>query len=128
METDRELLELAAKAVGIATDWPAAHARFIGNHAPLWFHSDSRDHPMCRQPNRMGNVPWNPLADDGDCARLETALSLELLWHPDGVQVGRRRDPTACFQFFKDHKGDRNATRRHTSVSAAAEIGKASNV
>lgn len=69
--TDYELLTLAAKAAGIVVGiGPYVQARFIGAHAQLWFHSDARQHPMCRQPNRPGNVPWNPLADDGDALRL----------------------------------------------------------
>lgn len=50
MKTDRELLELAAKAAGYGEpfDWPCYHG------------------------------PWNPIQDDGDALRLAVKLGIEL--------------------------------------------------
>lgn len=68
METDRELLELAAKAAGIAcdekgpyTESPCIQSEFgRGN----WIENVRRD--------------WAPLADDGDAMRLAVKLSIHL--------------------------------------------------
>ncbi len=59
MKTDRELLELAAKAAGLGVKWEQAHSCFwieMGQGLPI-------NH-------------WNPLADDGDAFRLMVRLSL----------------------------------------------------
>jgi len=77
--TDKEMLELAAKAAGIEI---GAHARFIGDHPGLYFHNDARNHPMCRKPNTPGNVEWNPLTDDGDALRLAVKLGLAVVPYP----------------------------------------------
>lgn len=66
---------------------------------------------------------WAPLADDGDCARLEAALETEIQWHVDGVQASRRQNQTAVFCWYADHE-DKNAARRAASVGFAAEIGR----
>ena len=99
---DRELLELAAKAVGY--DYKPKNGAIV-----------------------VGGIPanWNPLTDDGDALRLAVKLELQLrLRHsenavsvygsPDGrVDEADRADPCA-------------ATRR-AIVRAAAEIGKVAN-
>lgn len=76
--TDRELLELAAKAAGI--DVTAVVADGI--------------------PHRFGGGYWNPLTDDGDALRLAVRLSL-LEEHPDfayklAEESGHPHDPTAA--------------------------------
>lgn len=129
--TDRELLELAAKAAGIVL---GEHARFIGDHPQPWFHNDSRKHPMCRKPNRAGNVPWAPLADDGDALRLAARLRLDInhgspLDNSSYVSVSRCgiemvRDPIDVVEEFDGEVGRAEATRR-AIVRVAAEIGRA---
>lgn len=57
--TDRELLELAAKAAGIEVTGCVADGI----------------------PHRFGGGYWNPLTDDGDALRL--AVKLNLLWKTD---------------------------------------------
>jgi hypothetical protein len=117
MSADRELLELAAKAVGYIDD-----ATTDGNEHGL-HKGDNEDSPnpfYVVGPD--GWVDWNPLTDDGDCARLEAALLIELLWHEGGVQAGRRKDAFAVYDDF--HKLDRNAVRRRVVVETAARIGK----
>ena len=59
-ETDRELLELAAKAAGIEYD-------FI---CPTGVH--------CGDASTMRDYFWNPLTSDGDALRL--AVKLDILW------------------------------------------------
>lgn len=101
--TDRELLELAAKAAGytnplygeLSGDAPVLYLQTIGI--------------------------WNPLGDDGDEARLEAALQLHVTWHPaqETVTVG-----TATITDSRPYGSDRQAARRYAGVCVAAEIGK----
>lgn len=95
--TDRELLELAAKAVG-----------YERNSA-----------------GPIGPCEWNPLEDDGDALRLAVDLSLSLC--TDGVasvsastcyQHGNR----LVTQAVSD--SDKRAATRRAIVRAAAEIGR----
>lgn len=92
--TDRELLELAAKAAG------------------LWDYK-----------NDCIDVPWSARNDDGDCARLESALGIHVTWHSDGVVCGKRI--WQAIEMFDAHGGDKQAARRMASLRVAAEIGKA---
>ena len=124
-DTDRELLELAAKAAGIVL---GEHARFIGDLPQLWFYNDSRKHPMCRKPSRPGNVPWAPLADDGDALRLAVKLNLAVVFHPALNQALCRPYwaldmDKECREDGEKHADPYAATRR-AIVRAAAEIGR----
>lgn len=58
--TDRELLELAAKAAGMSP------ASFDGKNVG-WY-----------DPQRGTTGSWNPLADDGDAFRLMVALGIQV--------------------------------------------------
>ena len=101
--TDRELLELAAKAAGISKEWDG-----VG-----W--------------------QWNPLTDDGDALRLAVKLKMKVecmsaqsaartfdncfagcVDHSDSQQYAKR-----------DFNPDPYAATRRAIVRAAAEIGKA---
>jgi hypothetical protein len=113
---DRELLELAAKAigqkiVGIVQAGFSDSAKIIGV-----FLDDGKD-------------SWNPLTDDGDVARLEATLSLSLQWDARGVLVGGTITSDGDvvggeYEAFHKHL-DKNAARRRATVLAAAAIGKA---
>ena len=109
MKTDRELLELAAKAAGISNLRGA----------------DSTHHCYYLRYDETP-VRWNPLTDDGDCARLEATLSLNVSWYPAMVLVGTEISTPAspaCAEYFDQHNGDKNAARRRASTRAAADIG-----
>jgi hypothetical protein len=105
--TDREMLELAAKAAGVPLSWPydpATYARFDG--VPP------------RRTDTWEN--WNPLADDGDALRLAVKLMLR-------IDV----DKTACVVFHtwkeiaKESVGtDPLAATRRAITRAAAEMPK----
>lgn len=109
--TDRELLELAAKAAGYVVRWYDDTL----THGPTFGIEVEPGNPC-------GFEPWNPLTDDGDALRLAVKLEMQLrLRHrenevsvygaPDGrVDEGACSDPCA-------------ATRR-AIVRAAAEIGR----
>ena len=97
--TDRELLELAAKAAGysVRTDLTYEGVIVIND-----------------------GVFWNPLTNDGAALRLAVALKMEVcVWHSDTTI---QTDEVATITL--DHKGDPYAATRRAIVRAAAEIGK----
>lgn len=65
--TDRELLELAAKAAGLELDWD------VPDGASPWVITGEGS-------DRGPVAPWNPLEDDGDALRLALSLSLDLVF------------------------------------------------
>lgn len=116
--TDRELLEMAAKAAGAE------------------FEVSDEDGVYLHQP--IGGVAgfWNPLTDDGDALRLAVKLDFE-------VTQGDDEGPCAWVNYFmkgsvrwlslseqhtkKRHKAteaEKQAATRRAIVRAAAEIGK----
>jgi hypothetical protein len=104
---DRELLELAAKALGINLYWTKD-----GNKL---FRRDGGE-----------QKPWNPLENDGDALRLVVKLRIDLDQYADSVRCLRSPD-------FDDWEGtevvenlgkDPYAATRRAIVRAAAEIGK----
>ena len=93
--TDRELLELAAKASYTGIVW-AITGRISG----------------CDIPRLTGTVnQWNPLADDGDALGLAVTLHL---W--EAIQLAHRL-------LGEDGCPDMYAATRRAIVRAAAEIG-----
>lgn len=97
--TDRELLEFAAKAAGLTYRddlWDGGHMQ---RHDGLW-------------------MKWRPLEDDGDEARLEGALCLNVSWGMASVTVD------SATERYSDHGGDKQKARRRAGVRAAAAIGK----
>ena len=63
---------------------------------------------------------WNPKDDDGDMARMETALRLDgPHWDSYGVWYGV--NDTTCNEYFADHP-DANAARRMAALRAAASL------
>lgn len=121
-EMDRELLELAAKAVGI----DGTHCEFtlvpsgtvitgIGN--PYTF--------------SLSMKLWNPLTDDGDALRLAVKLHLDINAYPCTDEVAATQHNhgkycegiiNRCFERFASD--DPYAATRRAIVRAAAEIGK----
>lgn len=114
--TDRELLELAAKANG-----GLVYVNGIG-----WIHEDD---------GGDRGAWWNPLADDGDAMRLAIELCISITPYPvysepkHSVIVKRRRhgdmmresNPT---EVVESYGLDPSAATRRAIVRAAAEIGK----
>lgn len=113
--TDRELLELAAKAIG------------------LEFHSyvDSKLFGKGINTGEIDVSLWNPLDDDGDALRLAVEISFA-----DGVGMAMffadADDQTVVVRKYDNAPGsmeivgdDPYATTRRAIVRAAAEIGKA---
>lgn len=108
--SDRELLELAAKAAGA--------------HSVL----ESREGVMVQwSPNLRGYSRWNPLTDDGDALRLAVRLGLTLHSFPDhhqGAQcvVTMTRHAIEAREYAENNSDDLNAATRRAIVRAAAAI------
>ena len=100
MSTDRELLELAAKAAGL--EW---YGIFGDDECECIYFDIGPDDV----------VEWNPLTDDGDALRLAVKLDLT-------VMSGAARDCSGRLTLDQT-QDDLEATRR-AIVRAAAEIGK----
>lgn len=109
--SDKELLELAAKAVGL-------HVK-----ANRVDEDDKFTHLVVGQKFTREKIDWNPLTDDGDCARMEAALGINVEWSALGVVCGKRGFETT--ELFNNHAGDKQEARRMASLRIAAEIGKA---
>lgn len=99
-QSDRELLELAAKAAGYQLKWQ-------GNDAWLVEHGQSIKH-------------WSPLHDDGDALRLAVAISNNLRVICLSIGCGK----TGCEFHFVHHGVDAATATRRAIVIAAAEIGR----
>lgn len=116
--TDRELLEMAAKAAGVNGWWSGGDYCYAYNNNP------------------NVPVPWNPLTDDGDALRLAVKLGISLLPYPvyaedarHSVIAKQRRkgdllresNPTEVQEIYNN---DPYAATRRAIVRAAAEIGR----
>lgn len=108
--TDRELLELAAKAAGIqGLDFDYAeregHRFYFGPRLPAAPGLQAMSHSY-----------WRPLEDDGDALRLAVKLSMLCEFSCSGMTVEAPKGPGPVSE-FEDY--------RRAIVRAAAEIGKA---
>lgn len=102
MNSDRELLELAAKAAGY-------DGTFVGDR----FYFVTGDY--------LANN-WRPLDDDGDALRLAVKLELDLFIGAGGCEVEFNLRRPSILQETKDN--DPYAATRRAIVRAAAEIGR----
>lgn len=111
--TDRELLELAAKAAGYELDW---------------YPSTRCDLVTKRSVGEVVKLDWNPLTDDGDALRLAVKLALKIEQRDGciGVQwIDRRGNPEEWPDYLAvPIKDDPYAATRRAIVRAAAEIGR----
>ena len=108
--SDRELLELAAKAAGIDykkddRDW--GHE----DHCAFWSYDD-----LCTCGAR-----WNPLLDDGDALRLAVKLRLTVEQWKTNEAVCYNKSGDGVYE---DYGNDPDAATRRAIVRAAAEIGR----
>jgi len=115
--SDRELLELAAKAIGLDTGH-SMNAERMALDPPV-------TSLLVTRRGELVSTAWNPLKDDGQALRL--ALSLRLTIKPDVApralvitpcDFGRR-------EIGNSSESDLAANVRRAIVRAAAEIGRA---
>lgn len=114
--TDRELLELAAKAAG--------HEIEVDQYEVIYYRDGSGPQSW---------AIWNPLTCDGDALRLACKLGIDLLFTFEDVEAvatmhARQEDqemisPWAC-ESWTLKKQDTYAATRRAIVRAAAEIGR----
>ncbi len=104
MDSDRELLELAAKAAGIEGEikktfggWPCVMRK--NGHA------------------------WQPMHDDGDALRLAVDLDFDIELTEDAAWAGGINSQN--HQLYEWHRNCKYAATRRAIVRAAASIGKA---
>lgn len=129
--TDRELLEMAAKAYwGDEIDDVCSIRWLDADQAIGYTHGDNQDHN-----GQDVEWCWNPLADDGGALRLAVKLRMgihyETQFHADEmtdvVEVFYMRDEdgstTRCI--MQELGADADAATRRAITRAAAEIGKA---
>lgn len=113
--TDRELLELAAKAAGYTLE--VSH---VGGKDNLYLYGEL--------------LEWNPLKDDGDAQRLAVALCMNLRHDSAAVTAGwttlsqspfasnKGSGPWNWKEWLHDHPNDRFAATRRAIVRAAAAM------
>jgi len=119
LKTERELLELSAKACGIKNFRYHPEDQFLSSSIE---YDDEND---C-------TIVWAPHLSDGDNARMEAALGIDVEWYEDDVWSFGWIDKCAktilvgeeC-ERYKSHNNDRQAARRLASLRVAAAIGEA---
>ena len=103
--TDKELLELAAKAAGINGKY------LIDGYGTGYFLGTHENYPS--------GIRWNPLTDDGDALRLAVKLGLPII-----ILSNRMEPHTRVCEKEEEHRNDPYAATRRCIVRAAAEIGE----
>ncbi|RQR87674.1 MULTISPECIES: hypothetical protein [unclassified Burkholderia] len=107
--TDREMLELAAKAAGYRVHgWLNDKLYVINGPNPAEYYDP---------------FPWNPLSDDGDALRLAVKLRLDIQLLDLGVVATNYKAPGRPYA-VENYGEDHCAATRRAIVRAAAEIGK----
>lgn len=104
--TDRELLELAAKAAGIELEWDGPPDMW----QPMYYKGKTYH-------------LFDPLNDDGDALRLAVKLSLFIQINSNTATAWKWRGEN-WYEHKSDYAGDMNSATRRAIVRAAAEIGR----
>ena len=111
MSTDREFLELAAKAAGIGGGW--GDRVTIGQDevdlTDIWFLEDPE---YC--------ASWNPLTDDGDALRLAGKLEMDIYIYDTHATAANYE----IMGFDEDAGNDIQKAIRRAIVRVAAAIGE----
>ena len=106
MKTDRELLELAARAAGIVGVWnergQCIHVTDCAGMSDMW---------------------WRPLTDDGDALRLAVALKLDIQFFDGHAEIQVDGDDINSAT-VEPYAQDMQAATRRAIVRAAAAIGE----
>ena len=109
--TDKELLELAAKAVGMHVKAQRVDA------------DDKFTHLVVGQKFKPEKIDWNPLTDDGSALRLAVRLNIEFACFDDSQKVNS--GVWSAYDYVTPYNGDKQAATRRAIVRVAAEIGRA---
>jgi len=115
MKTDRELLELAAKAAEM-TSWRwneySSCLCHYNEKMSTWYYDDYGD-----------RIEWNPLADDGDAFRLAVTLQIILGKYDEYANAAGIAYSGVDVVVWNHEEKDPYAATRRAIVRAAAEIG-----
>lgn len=114
MKTDRELLELVAKAQGWI-DYPEDSAE-----RGAYWHTDPARAPFGP---RITKSAWNPFTNDGDALRLAVDLELDIMRFPSFGEVHATTQKGDIGAIEQTGDNGYAATRR-AIVRAAAAIGE----
>ena len=121
MDSDRELLELAAKAAGYTTNHPWNAERLTMN-PPV-------DALVVQDANGLVHTAWDPLDDSGAAMNLAVDLDLAIVPYPiynkqkHSVLVQKKNLDESRFEKMELHGDDPRAATRRAIVRAAASIG-----
>lgn len=111
MNSDRQLLELAAKAIGLQIEcWGSSAEQSVSEGFFIWIDND---------PLSLGL--WNPLLDDGDALRLAVKMDFDIELRVDCV-LANGFGVKNC-QTLEGCDDDKLAATRKAIVHAAALIG-----
>jgi hypothetical protein len=107
--SDRELLELAAKATGDFYQHPSHE---IPENLPVAFY--------------LNKKRWNPLTDDGDALRLAVKLEMMIDYIDRGYMAGHvlATAGPVMLSIYEPREPDPYAATRRAITRAAAEIAK----
>lgn len=94
---DKELIEWASKAVGYELiPCSCSQGAFKTVHI------------------KADPTHWNPIHDDGDCARMEATAGINIEWYQDYVVSSSNAGDSDYFvEFFRKHNGDKSKARRY---------------
>lgn len=113
--TDRELLEMAAKAAGFEMAYTGENEKVLWLVKPGSLPDPDGEKPI---------FPWNPLAHDGDALRLAVKLHFQITVGTETIHVeGLKANGILPYSFEKVKVSASESTRR-AIVRAAAEIGR----
>jgi hypothetical protein len=129
--TDRELLELAAKAAGW-TGWQSKHGYWnltspegeTSVRCSEWtdWHRYDPDTGKLREgptfADAISETDWSPLTDDGDALRLAVKLEIDLCYGANYVIADGVQEPTV------NNANDPCSATRRAIVRAAVEVGR----
>lgn len=120
MRTDRELLELAAKAAGLEFHWIRLDSGWL---------------MQASEPGSRSEESWNPLVNDGDALRLAMKLHIDISSYKESGNVHAHSKHSlgvgpGGYHSYQAHEvmtealgADPIAATRRAIVRAAAEIG-----
>lgn len=107
--TDREILELCAKAMGFQLEFVTVSTtpKELSFEIPC-----------------VNGDEWNPLESAEDYEYMESKLGLDVRWGADEVMVCAEFGMIIRRECYADHNGDKRAAKRKAGCMVAAEIGR----